>query len=54
MLDTFIDNDANKRDEAVTAAIEAIEARILFWTGVENALKITVENALKITVENDL
>ena len=34
MVDHFIDGDAKKRDEAVDAAIQAIEARIAFWDGV--------------------
>lgn len=38
MVNFFIGDDATKRDEAVDAAVQAIEARIAFWDGVMAAL----------------
>ena len=38
MVDAFIDDDATCCDEAVEAALGAIEARIAFWDGVLDAL----------------
>jgi len=39
MLNHFIGDSAQRRDEAVTAAIAAIEARISFWDGVLAAIR---------------
>lgn len=38
MVDFFIEGDAAKRDEAITAATAAIEGRIKFWDGVQQCL----------------
>jgi hypothetical protein len=38
MVEYFIQDDAAKREEALAAAISAIEARIRFWDGVEENL----------------
>lgn len=45
MVAFFIAGDAAKRDEAVAAAISAIEARIRFWDGVQERLPSNAASA---------